>query len=86
MSDLLFRSQRRPRAATKRQAANDNHTLLQQLEASLALELAKARRTFPFRSPAKATFFMVLATAAGEARDESYNPNRRLQPAADSYF
>jgi hypothetical protein len=28
----------------KRQAANDNRTVLQQLQASLALELAKVRR------------------------------------------
>jgi hypothetical protein len=40
MSDRPFRPLRRLRAAAKRQAANDNRTLQQQLQASLALELA----------------------------------------------
>jgi hypothetical protein len=38
MSDRLFRSLRRRRAAAKSQPANDNRTLRQQLEASLALD------------------------------------------------
>jgi hypothetical protein len=62
MSDVLFRSLRLSSAVAKCQPANDNRTLQQRLEASLALELAKARRQGGRLTVAVASTFLLPNT------------------------